>query len=534
MKKTSKLTVGLFGIALIVLLALPGCKSDDGGGTIPTITTAELPNGTVGVAYNQTLEATGDKPITWSVSGGTLPDGLTLAANGEMSGTPTEEDTFTFTVRAANAAGSKTKTLSITIDPAGGGGDGIAPTIIADYFLPHGVEGKAYDHTLVATGDAPITWSITGGILPPGLILEPTTGAITGTPTMVNRYTIFVKAENAAGEDNKELLIIINAAGGSGTAPTITTASLPNGTVGVAYNHTLTADGDAPIRWYFLSGPWPTGLILGNPSTGEATGEITGTPTVATTYTFTLKAENAAGEDTKEYTVTIAPPSDNEVAGKSLKVADSYKTEFYANLEFEVFTWEPDQVTWVGGDWGHYSKGTYTYDSTEKTVALTVTHIWREDDNEVSRWMAKFEAPEAEIFFTFQVYQYEITTDGSLLAQRIMTNTGNDELAGQTYSAGTRNYVFAASGNTYSRSGTPQTTGTYYFDSEPKTVCLRPTSIGGKTMAEYYDAYDVGDYWGDIYTEDADIKAAVTNQFFGSVGFTYNPDTKMLSTNFSF
>ena len=85
----------------------------------PSITTDTLPNGKVGEAYSQTLTATGTAPITWSISNGTLPDGLKLTGNtGEISGTPTAAGTSTFTVKAENSAGSNTKELSITITKA--------------------------------------------------------------------------------------------------------------------------------------------------------------------------------------------------------------------------------------------------------------------------------------------------------------------------------------------------------------------------------------------------------------------------------
>lgn len=90
----------------------------DGSGTItiaPTITTESLPDGEVGTAYSQTLTATGDTPITWSVSG-TLPAGLSLeAATGIISGTPTTEKTSTFTVTATNDSGSDSKEYTLTI-----------------------------------------------------------------------------------------------------------------------------------------------------------------------------------------------------------------------------------------------------------------------------------------------------------------------------------------------------------------------------------------------------------------------------------
>jgi hypothetical protein len=704
MEKTLKLTVGLFGV--ILLLALPGCKSDTGGGgTAPTITTASLPDGKVGDAYSRTLAATGDKPITWSIvsESGDLPADLSLdPTTGTISGTPTEDGTFSFTVKATNAAGSVTRPLSITIDPA--------VKIITDYFLPHGVVGSAYNHTLEADGDEPITWSITQGILPPGLILDPTTGDITGTPTMANRYTIFVKAVNAAGEDTKELLIIIDPPIGSGTRPTITTNSLPNGTVGVAYNQTLAATGDQPIRWSFLSGTWPVGLEFAVED--DTSGEITGTPTVANTYTFTLKAQNAAGADTKEYTITIAPAGSgggtrpsittaslpggtvgvaysqtlaatgdatitwsiesggnlpggltltgntisgtpttadtftftvkaqnaagsdtkelsitiasgggggtaptittaslsggtvgaaysqtlaatgdapitwsidsgtwpmglflapttgtitgipttagtstftvkatndagnitkqlsitiapgastnvNEVAGKSYYIG-SFRTVFNADLSFEESLWGYESGA---EDWDSRTKGTYVFNAPEKTVTTTVTHSW-----ENGAWKTQSEADYVTRFVT-QVYMYAITSDGSLLAQKVFTNTGTDELKGETYvlppvAIGANiNYTFDATGNTYSftRSGVT-TTGIYYFDSTstPKTACLRPIVIGGKTIVEYCADADPSDYWEHL-TVEADIKAALANRAFETQELTYDPATKRLA-----
>ena len=93
-----------------------------GSGTVkiaPTITTESLPDGEVGTAYSQTLVATGDTPITWTVSG-TLPAGLSLdAATGIISGTPTAQGTSNFTVTATNDYGSDSKEFTLTIDQQG-------------------------------------------------------------------------------------------------------------------------------------------------------------------------------------------------------------------------------------------------------------------------------------------------------------------------------------------------------------------------------------------------------------------------------
>ena len=82
----------------------------------PAITTTTLPGGTVGTPYHHQLQATGGGFILWELFSGALPDGLTLKqTTGEISGTPTAEQTAQFTVRALNSVGNDKKELSITI-----------------------------------------------------------------------------------------------------------------------------------------------------------------------------------------------------------------------------------------------------------------------------------------------------------------------------------------------------------------------------------------------------------------------------------
>ena len=85
----------------------------------PVITTTTLPGGTVGTPYHHQLQATGGDFILWELFSGELPDGLTLKqTTGEISGTPTAEQTAQFTVRALNSVGNDKKELSITITNA--------------------------------------------------------------------------------------------------------------------------------------------------------------------------------------------------------------------------------------------------------------------------------------------------------------------------------------------------------------------------------------------------------------------------------
>ena len=82
----------------------------------PTITTTELSSAVVRRPYSETLAASGDAPITWSIAAGSLPAGLSLnAATGEITGTPAALGIVAFTVRASNAKGTNDKSLAIKI-----------------------------------------------------------------------------------------------------------------------------------------------------------------------------------------------------------------------------------------------------------------------------------------------------------------------------------------------------------------------------------------------------------------------------------
>ncbi|MDE2091983.1 MAG: putative Ig domain-containing protein, partial [Gammaproteobacteria bacterium] len=169
-----------------------------GGGAPLTITTASLPNGTVGVVYSVTLQATGGTPpYTWSVSQGSLPSWATLnASTGAITGTPNAPGnaTLTFRVTDSNNVTTQTNSLTLFIAPATP-----PPLTITTSSLPNGVVGTAYGATLQASGGTPpYTWSISSGSLPAWASLNASTGAITGTPNASGTTSFTVQVTDSA------------------------------------------------------------------------------------------------------------------------------------------------------------------------------------------------------------------------------------------------------------------------------------------------------------------------------------------------
>jgi hypothetical protein len=250
-----------------------------------SIVTTSLPNGTVGTVYpTQTLSAGGGQPpYRWTISSGTLPNGLALDGTfGRISGTPTVNGTSNFTLTVTdNQANTASAKLSITV------GGGVTITI-APTTLPAGTVGTAYSQTLTAAGGtAPYSWTVTTGTLPAGLTLNPGTGILAGTPTTTGTQTFTAQATDANQNTGQQVLTIVVSAG---SPLSITTASLANGTVGTAYSQTLAATGGtSPYSWTLSAGTLPAGLALNTSS-----GAIAGTPTSAATASFTVQVTDSA------------------------------------------------------------------------------------------------------------------------------------------------------------------------------------------------------------------------------------------------
>ena len=253
-------------------------------------TDSALPNGTVGTSYSQTLRAAGASSLTWTRTSGSLPAGLTLNADGTITGTPTASGTSDFTVQAG--AGNNitaTKAFRITVDPA-------QAINITTTSLPSGKVGTSYTATL-ASSTSGVTWSVSAGSLPAGLSLNASTGTISGTPTSAGTSTFTVRAVKGASSGTRQLSITVAQA----DAINITTTSLPSGKVGTSYTATL-ASGTSGVTWSVSSGSLPAGLSL-----NASTGTISGTPTSAGTYTFTVRAMKGASSGTRQLSITVSP-----------------------------------------------------------------------------------------------------------------------------------------------------------------------------------------------------------------------------------
>ncbi len=231
------------------------------------VTPPILPSGSVNTQYLQTLRATGGTlSYTWAVIGGTIPPGLLLTPEGNLSGTPTQSGNYSIVIQAANQppsgpllTASQTFTLAIAAPPFS----------ITTTELASGRVGAPYTQSLSAVGGTPpYDWRIAQGSLPDGLALS-ASGTLSGTPATLGtfRFTVTV-ADSRQATDTRSYVLTISPA-----ALQLTTETLPSGTVGSAYSSALAASGGvAPFTWSLASGTLPDGLTL------SASGSISGTP----------------------------------------------------------------------------------------------------------------------------------------------------------------------------------------------------------------------------------------------------------------
>ena len=237
----------------------------------PIIATASLPDWTAGLAYSQLLSATGGTGnYTWSDRDNDLSGtGLTLAANGQLSGVPTSRASISFTAHVEDEAyESDERLFSFRISPA---------INITTTSLPEWTAGYAFSQQLAATGGTgSLSWSDQGGLSGTGLTLS-SGGLLSGTPVAGPVAFTALATDNVGADDDQPLACTVN------PAINITTTDVPDGINQVAYNVSLASvGGTGAATWADLNGDLSgTGLTL------STDGVLSGIPTYIGDVSFT-------------------------------------------------------------------------------------------------------------------------------------------------------------------------------------------------------------------------------------------------------
>jgi len=262
------------------------------------ITTTSVPNAFISQPYVQLLlEKNRSGPITWSLASGTLPPGITLGANGILSGTPSAVGSFTFTVQVTD--GISTTTASYTINVS------LSTLAFTSSTMPAAGAGRSYSQLLPVTGGTlPYSATVTSGTLPPGLALS-STGILSGTPSGAGSFTFTATVTDSstpAQTATQTLTIAVNTL-------FITTTALPSGIVGVPYSTPIsTSGGTLPLSFSQANTAFPPGLAIQQPAANSQNGAIAGIPGLAGHYTFTesvVDSSNPAQTATQYYAVDI-------------------------------------------------------------------------------------------------------------------------------------------------------------------------------------------------------------------------------------
>ncbi len=267
-----------------------------------------LPGASAGTAYNQTFTASGGQGShSFTLAAGALPPGLTLSSDGLLAGAPTAIGTFNFAVEARDSSPapgpfvSAQVAYSLTVT---------APTVtVSPSSLPDGTTAAAYSQTFTASGGAgPYSFAVTAGALPGGLALA-ADGALIGTPNAAGAFSFTVTATDALGFMGDQV-ISVTIADPTVTVTAPTAGALVSGQVGTTYSQTFTATGGQGTHSFALdSGALPAGLTL------SAAGELSGSPTQAGVFSFSVIAADASPtpgpfiSTPVAYTLEIAGPT---------------------------------------------------------------------------------------------------------------------------------------------------------------------------------------------------------------------------------
>jgi hypothetical protein len=169
--------------------------------------------------------------------------------------------------------------------------------------LPDGAVGAPYNQVVSATGGmSPYVFAVSSGALPGGLILNPATGSITGTPTAPGTFTFSITATDSTGCSGSRLYTMTIASAGCSVI-TLSPSTLPPGTAQTFYSQFVTASGGTGTYVYTVSaGALPNGFTL-NP----ATGLISGSTLQSGLFNFTIRATDTMGcIGARPYSIAIA------------------------------------------------------------------------------------------------------------------------------------------------------------------------------------------------------------------------------------
>ena len=247
------------------------------------------------VAFTDGVVASSNVDVEYFVSSGALPDGLSLnSTTGAITGTATTVgEVYSFVIKADNGViDAFTPTITGTVLPTH-----IIPNL-TDSTLPSFRYGTAVVDGVLAAGDGPIAYVLTDGSLPSGLALDALSGAVTGTPTVANEaYDFTIAAENAWGSDDAQFTGTVSPAL---AAPVWTDSTIGELRVGETLADEVSASGE-PVPTYTITGK-PSWLTL-----DATTGAISGSPTAADTFDFTITATNSQGDVDQRFLGTVWP-----------------------------------------------------------------------------------------------------------------------------------------------------------------------------------------------------------------------------------
>jgi hypothetical protein len=248
---------GVFHAAITVTDSASPAKISTFRLRIPVLE-ARLPDGFLNTPYTAQLHAVGGS-FVWSVkSGYSLPAGLSLDQNsGRLSGTPTATGLTTIVFNGTSAGTTVSRTLTVAITTANQG------------TLPNGVVGASYKaSTLPPKGTVPNRWSVASGRLPEGLVLDTTTGNISGAPTQTGKGRFRVQMKDSQPNpfvlEADYSLAVMRRQG-------IFVGNLPPGVVGQNYSASLTQMTQVAYAFQITGGTLPSGLDL-DPHSGILSG----------------------------------------------------------------------------------------------------------------------------------------------------------------------------------------------------------------------------------------------------------------------